>query len=462
MRLAALCALALVLPLGAQDGGQPDRYPQIRAIIREAEVDAAGVPMLPDRSRPEEWAGRLYARAGYLDDATRAYGKTGDVQIILLRARVIYGELPDVDKGLESITNLNHKASSMLAVGEILWRMGNTGAARRYLDNARQVALRIPGPEERKHFLSAIDRELKYAAEPPPYLITATPQPAKKFDLQDSAIPLFPITTDGFRDLDSREVASRAEANAVFMQTLYERMAAGDRDGLLRLSNGAATPFQKAIGIASIEHIAIQASQPQAAKEIAMTMPESDVDCILAKAEALSAAGAAWLRAQDSDKAGPDFDAAASLVKSAKELPMGKVTVATSIAAAEFKGGMTASSGITFKLAREFALELPVRPEAGPRAPGNSSGVHYRDEGYNRILSTAIRAHNVGLAREMAELWKAEGGSSDVPVVNAWLNADQPDEAIAFARKIDDSPSKIRALLNIAQTLLDRAGAPVF
>jgi len=53
-----------------------DRYPQIRAVIREAELAAKDVPILPDKSRPLLWAGNLYARAGYLDDADRTYATT--------------------------------------------------------------------------------------------------------------------------------------------------------------------------------------------------------------------------------------------------------------------------------------------------------------------------------------------------------------------------------------------------
>jgi len=462
MRLIVLFVIVLSF-LSAQEIQPSDRYPKIRAIIREAEVAAKDIPILPDKSRPAQWAGNLYARAGYLDEAERAYSKAAVPPVTVFRARVVYGDLAGAEKYLQSIADPDRGATSMSSLADLLWRTGDTEGARTHYATARQIAAKIADPKRRKQVVESIDRDLGYTAEPPPNLISAEPHPVKNFDLQNSAIPLFPITTDGFRDLDSKEVSSRAAANAEFMRRLYEKVAAQDRDGLVYMTNSASTPFQRAIGIASIEHLAIQANQPQTAEEFAKSMPEADADCELAKAEALSAAGAAWLRSGDSERAGQDFDAAVILLKSVRELPLGRVSAAVSIAAAEFNGGMVASSGDAFRLASEFARELPLGTEVAHGVPVKGRpGVHYRDEANEMILRGAIRAHDVGLAHETAEHWKAEGGSSDVLIVRAWLNAEQPEEAVAFARKVDDTSQRITALLIVAQTLLDRAGAPSF
>jgi tetratricopeptide (TPR) repeat protein len=462
MRLIVLFVVVLSF-LGAQQSQPTDRYPEIRAIIREAEVAAKNVPILPDKSRPVLWAGNLYARAGYLDDAERAYSKTDVPPVTVFRARVVYGDLAGAEKYLRSLADPDRRATSTSSLADFLWRTGDTEGARAHYATARQIAARIADPQRRKQVEESIDRELGYTAEPPQNLISAEPHPVKTFDLRNSAIPLFPITTDGFRDLDPQEVSSRAAANAAFMQRLYEKVAAQDRDGLVNMTDSASTPFQRALGMASIEHLAIQANQPQAAEEFAKSMPEANADCGLAKAEALSAAGAAWLRSGDSERAGQDFDAAVMLVKSVKELPLGRVSVVVSIAAAEFKGGMVASSGETFRLASAFARELPAGAEVAHGVLVKSRpGVHYRDEANEIVLRGAIRAHDVGLAQETAEHWETESGNSAVLIVKAWLNAEQPEEAVAFARKVDDTSQRITALLIIAQTLLDRAGAPSF
>jgi hypothetical protein len=76
-----------------------DFYPEIRAIIREAELASVNIRFLNDRSNPSGWAGRLYAQAGYLEDAARAFTKALDSPSMkpepsLWRARVVYGVDP--------------------------------------------------------------------------------------------------------------------------------------------------------------------------------------------------------------------------------------------------------------------------------------------------------------------------------------------------------------------------------
>src|SRR5205807_390247 len=105
-----------------------------------------------------------------------------------------------------------------------------------------------------------------------------------------------------------------------------------------------------------------------------------DSDCRLAKAEALRAAGAAWLRASNDTRAQTDFDAATGLVKSVPDLPLGKMSVILSIATAQARGGIIAGAGTNFRLAKELALELPTRPalSKGPAKKAPATGIHYR------------------------------------------------------------------------------------
>ena len=128
------------------------------------------------------------------------------------------------------------------------------------------------------------------------------------------------------------------------MTEIYHRIAAQDREGLGHIMQTAATPFQKTLAIASIEHQLIQASQPEIAEQYAITIPEVNAECRLAKAEAVISAGTAWLRAGNADRAHTDFEAARKLAESARELPFGQTSVFVSIAAAQAKGGLIASS----------------------------------------------------------------------------------------------------------------------
>jgi hypothetical protein len=96
--------------------------------------------------------------------------------------------------------------------------------------------------------------------------------------------------------------------------------------------------------------------------------------------------------------------------------------------------------------------------QVGKPAPG----IHYRDEAYAKILPAAIRTHNLGVAHEVAELWRLAAANANFAIVQAWLDAYQTDEALAFARKIADTSDRVSALLSLAQGLLNQAGAPYF
>jgi len=324
MRPFVVIAVTL-LPMVAQEAGQHDRYPEIRALMREAELAAVNIQFLKDRSEPSSWAARLYGRAGYLEDAARALGNKPDsAGYFLWRARVLYGDLAGAEQSLAAIADPERKAGAMASLADLLWKMGDPTNARSRFEAARELAPKIVNPDHRKRLLATIEQGLMYVSEDPPYRISAMPRPQKRFQLQGSPIPLFPITTDGFRDLDSEQVAHRVSANGEFMTKLYGRMEAHDRDGLFSLAESAGSPFQYTLGMAAIEHILIQAGLPEDAELYANKIPEQDSDCSLAKAEALSAAGAAWLRTGESERAHNDFEAAIRLVKSVTDLPLGK------------------------------------------------------------------------------------------------------------------------------------------
>ena len=56
--------------LGAQNR---DLYPQVHGLLLEAEVASANIRFLDDRSNPRTSIGGLFAHAGYLEDAERAF-----------------------------------------------------------------------------------------------------------------------------------------------------------------------------------------------------------------------------------------------------------------------------------------------------------------------------------------------------------------------------------------------------
>ena len=156
---------------------------------------------------------------------------------------------------------------------------------------------------------------------------------------------------------------ARANVNADFMKQLYDRVAARDPEGLRRIAESASTPFQRALGLASLEHLMILTGKPELAEEFATMIPETDSSSSLAKAEALSAAGAARLRGNNNDAARADFNAATKAVQSVRDLPLGKVSVLVSIAKAQYKGGLIEDGIMTFRAAIAIAQDLPQRPK---------------------------------------------------------------------------------------------------
>jgi tetratricopeptide (TPR) repeat protein len=446
----------------------PGLYPQVRALVLEAEAASANMHLLKDNSNPHTWAGDILAHAGYLEDAERAYARSPGTSAVppypLWRAWVVYGQRERAEKLLESVTGAEKRANYFAAFADLLWRMGQPQEARARYESGRAIAVKIVDPAKRKQALALIDQGLQFVSEPPPYLVSTTPNPRPRFRVEDSPVPPFPITTGGFRDVDPKETADRASVDAELMKRLYDRAAAGDRTGIEKITENAATPFQEALGLASLEHVLIQARQPETAEQYARKIPETDSASSLAKAEALSAAAVAWLRARDADRARADFESAKHIVSSVSDLPFGRISVLVSIAAAQFKGEMMDDGNTTLRSAIELAQKLPQRPHTPPgvRRPQTPLGVHYKDEAFDKIVRAAIHARAVQIANDAAEIWGQTGDNTGSALVDAWLADGRTDEAIAAARRIKDPEWRVSALLSLARNLLTDDGAPIF
>jgi len=270
--------------------------------------------------------------------------------------------------------------------------MGQADQARLKFPQAKELAAKVADQAHRKQLLTSIDQGLQFVTDAPPDLVTITPHPRPRFNVQGSPILLFPITADGFKDTDPNATTARANVYADFMKQLFDRVAARDPAGLRRLTERASTPFQKALGLASLEHLMILSRKPELAEEFATAIPETDSSSSLAKAEALSAAGSARLKEHNNDAALADFNAATRIVQSVRDLPLSKVSVLVSIATAQFKGGLVENGNVTFRAAVALAQDLPQRPKPQAGLPRQSGlGEHYKDEAFKQILTAAIK-----------------------------------------------------------------------
>jgi len=423
--------------------------------------------LLKDRSNPHTWAGDILAHAGYLEDAERAYAKSpgsdGDPPFILWRAWVVYGHRERAEKLLESTINPEKRSARFAAFADLLWRMGQPAQARPQYEAARTAAAKIVDPTKRKQAIATIDQGLKFVSDPPPEIISATPSARSRVNAQDSPIPPFPITAGGFQDTDPK-TADRATADAELIKQLYDRAVAGDRASVERMIENATTPFKKALAIASLEHVFIQLGRPEQAEQYAKSIPETDSSSSLAKAEALSAAGAAWVRVLNDDRARADFNVARSVASSVPDLPLGRVSVLVSIATAQIQARMLEDGEGTFRRSIELAQSFPQRPVTPPgvRRPMTPPGVHYIDEAFEKIVHAAIQVRNVKIANDAVKIWSKSGDNADSSLVDAWLAAGQTNEAIDAARRIEDPERRVSELLSLARNLLYDAGAPIF
>lgn len=176
------------------------------------------------------------------------------------------------------------------------------------------------------------------------------------------------------------------------------------------------------------------------------------------------AAGTAWVRALNDDRARTDFNSAKSIASSLPDLLLGKVAVLVSIATAQIQARMTEDGEATFPQSVELARKLPdlrVTPH-GVRRPPTPPGTHYKDEAFEKIVHAAIQVRSVKVANDAAKIWSMSSDNAESALVDAWLAAGRTDEAIAAARKIEDPERRVSELLSLARSLLNDAGAPIF
>ncbi len=395
-----------------------------------------------------------------MEEAERAYARTPSFPFALLKAYVLYGRIPSADELLARVSDSYKKAQAELSVADVLWRMGQTKKASEYAKRAKQTASIIANTTERIVLSKTAAEDLEYMAMPAPSALSPVPTPLAARSPERSRVPGFPITADGFADLTPTQREERARSNSAMMEALYGAIKSGDREGVEQIRLKASGPFEKTLAIASIEHLLIQAHRPEEAEQVASTIPESDQECVLAKAEALASVGAEWLRAGDSQRANALFATATKLAQLSNRLPIGAVVVLASIGEAESQGGLAATAQEALRSAEEVARRLPSEPVDSVRLQRAAATRHYRAEAYEHIFTTALRAHDLATARRMADMWGMEARSGPERVAQAWLMGGDPDEAIAFVHRQSSVALRAKLELWLAQRMLDQAGAP--
>jgi len=177
MRNLALLLYGLVWTSVCARAEALDRYPEIRTIILEAETASAGITTLADGSEPLSWAADLYARAGYLEDASRALTKAGAPPEQLSAARALYGDLDGALKAVTAMRDPERRTTRLTGLAGILWRMEDQANAGKVLDEAERAAMTIPNLAHRKLQLQIIAQSREVLPNEPPVPLSPTPHP---------------------------------------------------------------------------------------------------------------------------------------------------------------------------------------------------------------------------------------------------------------------------------------------
>lgn len=185
-------ALATTFSLCAQT---PDLYPQVRALVLEAEAASTNIRLFRDHGDPHTWAGNILEHAGYLEDAERAYAESPRPSSglpYIWRGWVVYGHQERAEKLIESTTSAEKKATFLASFADLLWRMGQPEQARARYDVARTIALRIIDPARRKPVLATIGPgpPIRLRSSSQPHLrYSASETPAQRSGLSYSTFP---------------------------------------------------------------------------------------------------------------------------------------------------------------------------------------------------------------------------------------------------------------------------------
>jgi hypothetical protein len=141
---------------------------------------------------------------------------------------------------IEFTTSAEKKATFLASFADLLWRMEQPEQARTRYGVARTIALKMVDPARRKPVLAMINQGLQFVSDPPPDLISATPHPRPRPNVQNSPIPPFPIRPDRFQDASPQETTSRSGLNG-FGKILRTAIHAQD----VQMANDAAEIWSK-------------------------------------------------------------------------------------------------------------------------------------------------------------------------------------------------------------------------
>ncbi len=426
---------------------------------------AALLPDPPaDKQRNQLRTFELLVRAGYLEEAEKFSERVGVHNDGYLAAYLLlYGQEARALEFIRTRPDPVARTYSLFKLAETYWEMGKPAGASAMLEEAEASCKTIPDAAIRPKCMGRSSfSKRRFEMESPQ--VTALPHPVSKPRPQPT-LPFYPVTLDGYRDGKPGYFLKAQTENAGYREELFSLAGKRDFAAVLQRIQTAPDNARKVLAVSALEYMSIQNNGEVAPDGIAALLPEDAADATLAKAEALLAAGVELAKRKNSDAALHGFDLARQALDrvTLPDLRFGRVVVCAEIAVQEAKAGLRGTSEETFSKALRFAREIGVliEPAAGAKTmPGKPAGKPVMSDAAREIFIRALAVNNIGQARKAAEVWRGGAKSMEGAVVRAWLEANLPDEAAAFAETVPDITSRVAELLRTAAVTLDTLGAP--
>jgi hypothetical protein len=447
--------LALVVPLA---GADTDYFPQIRTIVKEAEVAALQVR---DVARQRQLLGegaKTLAQAGYLEESERLANLSHerDAHRMVGIARAFYG---DYEGGLRVLESLREapleRAQTLERLATILWRVGDKRNAGDALGRGEEAAKSVTAGPKKATLMRSLQLQRDALNDDPPIPLHRVPRPARTY--QPKPDEPFPVARDLFRDANASAREDRMKADAAFLDAVYPLLSEGKNLAAMQAAERAGSAWQRAWGLAAVAQMTALARNWEYAVQAGMAIPRDKGTLSLARAGVLRFVGVALTKAKEVDRARGLFqEAAASANDGGRGQVFDKVTLLVAIAVAQHRAGFVEDAKTSFNLGLVAAKAMPQNVARRNRLPSNYK--EFREGGLGAVFSGQLDVLDTAAARTTAETWfRLETPYDGDMIVSGWIRAEQVEEALRFARGIRERDLAAQLLNHAAEVVLREA-----
>ncbi len=437
-------------------------HSEVRDIIFEVVDLAKDGRKIPGWGSPQDRAAHLLARAGYVaeaEDIVKRYLPANEMPpYYLWKAWAVYGQSQRVDSYLASLRNPSDKVGVLNVYANLLWRLGDKQKAKQTYLAAQALLPRVTDPAKRTGARNVLTQGLRFVDDDAPIAISTKTIPLPGRPPTPSLSSRFPITPNSFtlQTPTDREASSAFDEKAI--NEIYSNLRSGNTEALHRIVAASASPFQKALALASVQHIMNQWNLGDYSEICAQAIPTPGSDSKLAKAEALGSTATIIAASGTKNRARALLINAADLAASVPGLPIPRIQVLSILAMRQASAGFEPDARATFTRANEIASSFPFAPVVWNQRKQSK----YRDDAIGPLIGDAVQFDRLALADQIVSANPDPTYAAVSSLVSALLGVNDYSRALSTARSIPDPAYRAKELLWIAGRWLDDIRAPNF